>query len=69
MKAIALMIFGALLCGLGSGMVLTVNLMRLYPETTTVYQQGQIDALNGKVLFELVKQPDGSMVWQKKTTP
>lgn len=32
------------------------------------YRQGQIDALSGKVYYELAKQADGSVIWTKKDT-
>lgn len=32
------------------------------------YRQGQIDALSGKVYYELAKQTDGSVIWTKKDT-
>lgn len=30
------------------------------------YKQGQIDAINGVVKYELVKQPDGTTYWEEK---
>ena len=30
------------------------------------YKQGQIDAINGKIKYELVKQPDGTTEWKEK---
>ena len=30
------------------------------------YKQGQIDCLNGKIKYELVKQPDGTTEWKEK---
>lgn len=32
------------------------------------YRQGQIDALTGKVKYELVVQPDSTRTWEKKKT-
>jgi hypothetical protein len=33
---------------------------------TKLYKAGQIDALSGKVLFELKQQPDNTVVWVRK---
>jgi flagellar basal body-associated protein FliL len=30
------------------------------------YRQGQIDAANGKMLYELKQLPDGSTAWERK---
>ena len=30
------------------------------------YRQGQIDALTGKIKYELLPQPDGTVVWVEK---
>lgn len=30
------------------------------------YWRGQIDAINGVIKYELVKQPDGSVEWEEK---
>lgn len=30
------------------------------------YKQGQIDCINGKIEYQLTKQPDGEMIWSKK---
>ena len=37
-----------------------------FGEHTTFYKQGQIDAITGNVKYELVKQPDGTTIWQRK---
>ena len=37
-----------------------------FEEHTKPYKQGQIDALSGKVLFELKKHSDGSVKWERK---
>ena len=29
------------------------------------YKKGQIDAINGKIKFKLIKYPDGSKIWQE----
>jgi hypothetical protein len=33
---------------------------------TKLYKAGQIDALSGKVLFELKQQPDNTVIWVRK---
>lgn len=33
---------------------------------TTLYKQGQIDAINGKIMYELKQQPDGTTAWERK---
>ena len=43
-------------------------LLNLTETHTNMYRNGQVDALNGKVHWELVKQPDGSSSWQHKRT-
>ena len=30
------------------------------------YRKGQIDAINGNIMYELVKQPNGEMKWEMK---
>ena len=30
------------------------------------YKQGQIDAINGNLKYELITQPDGTTKWEKK---
>lgn len=35
-------------------------------EMSSDYKQGQIDALTGKIKYELKKQPDGSTQWKEK---
>lgn len=48
---------------LGTGIIVSVASIR--PEHTVPYKQGQIDALNGKILFELKKQEDGTIQWTR----
>lgn len=58
------------LIGFGLGMMMTaiifVILISIFPEKTSLYRQGQIDALNGVVHYELQTQPDGSKIWKRK---
>lgn len=46
-----------------TGMVLDGLLHFAFRET---YIDGQIDALNGKVLYHLVKQENGELIWEHK---
>lgn len=48
------------------GAWILVILSSFFCEYTAPYKQGQIDALSGKVLFELQPQPDGSTKWERK---
>lgn len=57
------------LYGIIIGFMIAVGITGLYPEYTNLYKQGQIDALNGKVLFELKTKPDGTIRWERKITP
>ena len=55
------LVFG-ILFGLLSGMVVVGN-----TEHKAAYRQGQIDALSGqKIKYELLPQPDGTVVWVEK---
>lgn len=36
-----------------------------FTDTTTEYKHGQIDALNGKVKYHLVRQSDNTMQWER----
>jgi hypothetical protein len=38
----------------------------VFSEHTTLYRQGQIDALSGKILFELKEKSDGTSEWVRK---
>lgn len=52
------------------GMMMTAiivgMLKRIDPAADALYRQGQIDALNGVVHYELQTQPDGSKIWKRK---
>jgi hypothetical protein len=54
------------LFGITFGVWLIVILAEFFPEYTSSYRQGQIDALNGKIIVELKQQPDGSTKWERK---
>ena len=55
-----------IIVGIIVGAILVVGLTFAFPEYTKIYKQAQIDAINGKILFELKKQEDGSVVWERK---
>ena len=55
-----------IIVGILVGSILVVGLSLSFPEQTKIYKQAQIDAINGKILFELKKQEDGSVVWERK---
>lgn len=52
--------------GVGIGAAVIVGATSLLSENTVLYKQGQIDALTGKVKFELKTQTDGTKIWQRK---
>jgi hypothetical protein len=54
------------LLGVATGIWLVVVLAEFFPENTSPYRQGQIDALNGKIVVELKEQSDGSTKWERK---
>ena len=41
-------------------------LMGIWASESMFYKQGQIDAINGNVVFELKKMPDNTMEWVRK---
>lgn len=56
--------------GIGFGLCIGCGFLAFllfeFPVGSRPYMQGQIDAANGIMHYELVKQPDGSMVWKMK---
>lgn len=54
--------------GLCVGLVVSMLCLYLFinPERHNAYRKGQIDALSGKIHFELKKQEDGSIIWMRK---
>jgi hypothetical protein len=42
------------------------SMITFWPEYTDSYKQGQIDALSGKVIYELKTQPNGEKTWKRK---
>jgi hypothetical protein len=61
MSRLALFLFG-----INAGIWLIVVSSEFFPEYTSSYRQGQIDALNGKIIVELKQQQDGSTKWERK---
>lgn len=56
----------SLLGGYVLGIVTAFFMMVSFGEYTQLYKQGQIDALSGKVVFELKKQEDNTVIWERK---
>lgn len=52
--------------GLWVGILIFVVGSVVFQEHTSNYKHGQIDAINGKILFELKQQPDGTTAWTRK---
>ena len=48
------------------GSIAVIVFALLFPEHTSLYKQGQVDALSGKVLFELKDKSDGTREWVRK---
>jgi hypothetical protein len=42
------------------------GVLMMFHDRTLLYKQGQIDALSGKIVYELKQQPDGSVTWVRK---
>ena len=58
--------FGAFFClGFVIGVIMSLILIFIISKHTIFYKWGQIDALTGKVKFELVTQPDSTRTWEK----
>lgn len=51
--------------GVWIGFVLVLILDNVWPESFNSYKRGQIDALNGKISFELKVQEDKTTKWEK----
>lgn len=58
--------FFAFIIGLIFGGFLFVTIAMNFTEYTISYKQGQIDAINGKIQFQLKDNPDGTREWVKK---
>lgn len=54
------------LWGCTTGVVLLWILMATNVEYSKPYKQGQIDAINGKIIFDLKENPDGTTEWKRK---
>jgi hypothetical protein len=55
-----------IIIGFWIGMMTTALVIYIFPEGTSAYQKGQIDALNGIVKYELKTNPDKTVVWVRK---
>jgi hypothetical protein len=55
----------AFMSGIIVGVAILFATLSLFYDHTAFYKQGQIDALSGKVAFELKKQPNGSTLWKR----
>lgn len=66
MQMILIMFFGFVLCGIICVISLVVGDRKEFnkPEDTYPYKRGQIDALNGKILFEKVENEDKEIKWK-----
>ena len=60
---------GVFVFGFIVGMFLIMGIVENFPEYVHVcrqaYKQGQIDYANGKKVYKLVKQEDGTIIWKK----
>lgn len=56
----------AFIIGIILGAAVIVISSGIFVENTMPYKAGQIDALSGKVLYELKDQPDGTRIWVRK---
>jgi len=52
--------------GAWMGIIILATLNYFFPEGSSGYRQGQIDAINGKVMYELKTNPDKTVEWVKK---
>lgn len=53
-------------CGMIVGGGIVIGASMSMDTHTKLYKAGQIDALSGKVLFELKQQPDNTVIWVRK---
>ena len=56
----------AYLAGIFSGIVIILAIMGLTGEHNTFYQRGQVDCMNGKIMYDLEEQDDGTTQWKFK---
>lgn len=47
------------------GVMFTLGMFDIFDDYTTSYRMGQIDAMNGKVVFELKTAGDGTTQWMR----
>lgn len=55
-----------ILFGVWCGIMMTIGVISLFYEYGHPYKQGQIDAVTGKMQFELKQQSDGTVKWERK---
>jgi hypothetical protein len=51
--------------GIWVGLVFAWAINTMWPESSNEYKKGQIDALNGKISFELKVQEDKTTRWER----
>lgn len=54
------------LFGVWCGIMMTFGFTNLFYDQLYAYKQGQIDAMTGKMQFELKQQSDGTVKWERK---
>lgn len=47
-------------------LIIFLGLLCMFASYSGGYRQGQIDALTGNVVYELVEHPDGTKTWERK---
>ena len=57
--------FFSFVMGCVAMLMMVLTMLEVFKENTAIYKQGQIDVMNGKVLFELKKAADGSTQWAR----
>jgi hypothetical protein len=58
--------FAAWVAGVFIGTAFTLIMHQAFQENTVAYKQGQVDAVSGKMLYELKDKPDGTREWERK---
>lgn len=54
------------LFGFVIGLIINIVIGYYIPEYTTLYKMGQVDAINGKIQYQLKTNPDNTREWIKK---
>ena len=47
------------------GIIVFITISSVFTERTDMYKQGQVDAMSGKIVFELKELPDGTRMWAR----